>query len=200
MPYQYEIFLSYPRLPMVVKWLDKFFEPLFSQWLREELLAQDPRMKLRIFRDRDIGAGEQWPRIIREAARDSRCAVAILMPSYFASDWCRAEWATFRLRGKEHSRNLLVPVRFHDCLHMSLAEQVFDLSQYTAMAEDTPRWVDFNDQVKDLAAQVAQRVLSAPPYPADPECARWLALEVPDSPSLPPILPSAFDLNDTPED
>lgn len=193
MPYQYEIFLSYPRVPMVVKWLDRFFEPLFTQWLREELLRRDLNMKLRIFRDsRDIGAGERWPRALREAARDSRCALAILMPSYFASDYCRAEWETFRVRGRESKRDLLVPIRFHDCLDHRIAEQVFDLSKYTAMVEDTPRWVEFHDHVRHLAGQVADRIINAPTYPADPECASWLCFDIPEPPSPAPIFPGSL--------
>lgn len=187
MPYQYEIFLSYPRVPMVVKWLDRFFEPLFSQWVREELLARDYRSAPRIFRDsREIGAGEQWPRALRDAARDSMCSVAILLPSYFHSSYCRAEWKTFQVRGQAFKRNLLIPIRFHDCLHLDVAEQIFDLSQYTAMVEDTPRHVEFHELLKTLAAQTADRIASAPDYPSAPECAPWLDFEIPaPSPTIP---------------
>ena len=86
MPYRFEIFLSYPRRPMVVEWLDNF-EPLFSQWLLEELLTRGhplPDRAVRIFRDDQIEAGQDWPRVLRDAARDSCCALAILLPSYDA--------------------------------------------------------------------------------------------------------------------
>jgi hypothetical protein len=174
-----------------VWWLDKFFEPLFRHWLHEELLARGYTLldgELRIFRDsREIGAGEPWPIALREAARDSRCALALLLPSYRESVYCRAEWETFRIRGKEFNRNLLVPVRFHDCLDMATAEQVFDLSMYTAMATDTPKWVEFHDQIKTLATQTAERIVSAPEYPDNPNCAPWLAIDIPGPPPALPI-------------
>ncbi|HEY8211752.1 MAG TPA: toll/interleukin-1 receptor domain-containing protein [Myxococcaceae bacterium] len=203
MPYRYEIFLSYPRLPMVVGWLNAFFEPLFNPYVREELLAlQDnlPGGQLRVFRDqREIGVGERWPRTLREAARDSRCAVAILLPSYFASEYCRAELETFRRRGRKFNRNLVAPIRFHDCLKMPLEEQVFDLSRFTAMVKESERWVEFHDQIKLLAEQVARLVVEAPPYPNDPNDpddpdgsngpngAPWLAADIPEPPGPTPI-------------
>src|SRR5256885_211659 len=105
MPYRYEIFLSYPRLPMVEDWLDRFFEPILSQWLHQELVERQyvfPKGQLQLFRDKTtIGVGERWPQSLREGARDSRCTVAILLPSYFVSDYCRAELETFQIRGKE---------------------------------------------------------------------------------------------------
>jgi hypothetical protein len=192
MPYRYDVFLSYPRLPMVVDWLDRFFEPLFRQWLHEELLARPTHLNdpLPLFRDStEIRAGERWPRILREAARDSRCAVAILTPSYRRSDYCLAEWETFRRRGKEFQRDLLVPIRFHDCLQDHMEEQVFDLSRYTALRKNTLRWVRFHDQVKCLATQVAGRIVSAPMYPDDPECASWLPIDFPQPSPMPPIPP-----------
>src|SRR5262249_1581710 len=133
-------------------------------------------------------AGKSWPRAIREAARDSRCAIAILLPSYFESLYCRAEWETFRLRGREFKRDILIPVRFHDCLQMPIDEQVFDLSTSTAMTEDTPRWVEFHDKIRHLAGQIANRVINAPPYPDNPESGQWLASEVP-APQEPLLIP-----------
>src|SRR6185369_5280955 len=102
----------------------------------------------------------------KEAARDSRCAVAILCPSYFQSEPCLAEFETFRRRGP----GLLVPVRFHDCddwVKRPENPTAFDLGEFTSTARGTARWDLFHDRVKCLAGWVAQAVVKAPPYPVD---------------------------------
>jgi len=49
--------------------------------------------------------------------------------------------------------------------------------------------VEFHDQIKILAEQVARRVVEAPPYPDDPERDPWLAADIPVPPGATPIHP-----------
>ncbi|HYV47199.1 MAG TPA: toll/interleukin-1 receptor domain-containing protein [Myxococcaceae bacterium] len=183
MPYCHELFLSYPNIPLVTDWLDEFLPP-FRQWLRQMLLErryacpdrEDHRSL--IFRDDQIRVGQDWPEVLRRAARDSRCVLAIVLPEYWQSPHCRAEWKTFTVRGP----NLTLPIRFFDSVDELSGRQFFDLSDHTYLLKGTVPWMEFLKQVKELAREVAEAIIEAPPYPEGPHPEHWVALEVPEAP------------------
>jgi hypothetical protein len=55
------------------------------------------------FMDRQIPVGTQWPNHLGEALANCRVFVALISPSYFASDYCGKEWAAFVQRIERYS-------------------------------------------------------------------------------------------------
>jgi len=184
MPYRHELFLSYPNIPLVTDWLDKFL-PHFGDWLRQALLERDHQVPPKenshalIFRDDQIRVGQDWPQVLHNAARDSRCALAVVLPEYWESPYCRAEWDTFTARGP----NLALPVRFWDSDRHLAGKQFFDVSKFTVLLKDTVPWVRFNELVIELAQDVAQAIVDAPPYPTGEFPKTWVALKIPAAPN-----------------
>jgi len=82
----------------------------------------------KIFVDLKIETGSAWPDELRHALKTSRCILAVWSPEYFRSEWCLAEWHTFREREKvanmisnSNSRGLIYPVKFADGDHFPQA-------------------------------------------------------------------------------
>jgi hypothetical protein len=185
MPYRYEVFLSYRRIHIVQVWLKPFLRH-FADWLSEALVEQGyplppKRPVARIcFDDKVVIAGDLWPETLRKAARDSRCAIAIITPTYFLSTVCQAELQTFQARGA----GLVVPVCFHDCTERLKAPDFpvpFDLRRFTSTAPGTKNRALFYERIRDLAGQVARAVIAAPSYPEDgkfPET--WMKWDLPE--------------------
>lgn len=85
----FHLFVSYARADNVNGWVTTLVEKLMEQFTADG--APEP---LRPFFDKDaIRGGDDWESRILTSLRQSRAFLAILSPNYFASDWCRREWA-----------------------------------------------------------------------------------------------------------
>jgi hypothetical protein len=120
MDYDYACFISYKRPPtpsyppgVIPR------KPTKHIWLQlaetfEQKLDQFLNTNVRIFRDEMLQPGVEYPKHISKSLCRSMCMVALVVPEYFESKWCRAEWAameTFELGrlGKE-KQELIIPV------------------------------------------------------------------------------------------
>lgn len=93
MAYEYDIFLSYPRIDPIGSWVEYVFAPELRKWLRAELGERT------VFQDTaDIEPGQRWPQRLADALGRSRLMIAIWCPPYFTSKWCMAELETMRAR------------------------------------------------------------------------------------------------------
>jgi hypothetical protein len=91
--YEYDLFVSYHHGGVVTEWVRAFVDNLVD-WLSMEL-----PYKPRVFLDyRDADIGESFNAQLEKALERSKLLLAILTPAYFASDWCRREWAIFEKR------------------------------------------------------------------------------------------------------
>lgn len=85
---EYDVFLSYARpdgseVADLVRELERLFRSHAGQ-------------PLRMFIDtKDVGVGQHWERRILGALERSAVMIAVLTPSYLASEWCRREWDRF---------------------------------------------------------------------------------------------------------
>lgn len=167
--YVYDVFFSYKRNPMSASWNRWVYDQL-RFWLTEELGGRPAN----IFMDeRDIEAGEIWPKTIQEAIRHSRCLVCVWQPSYFQSSWCVSEWRSFRARegGDAASRtSLIAPLVYHDGEHFpkeAQDTQSCDVSTYASTLRaflEGPKMAEFEDVLKSFSKRVAAMVTNAPPF------------------------------------
>jgi hypothetical protein len=149
-------------------------------WLQEEI----PDREVKLFVDEDnIETGDRWPEKLKEALKRSRCMVPLWSSSYFRSDWCVSEWASFREREKRlqmTSHGLIAPLRFHEGEHFPKEArdvQWTDVARYTSTVPafwTSQRAIELDDLLKVFAGSVARILTSAPPFESD-----WPIVEVP---------------------
>src|SRR5262245_60206696 len=94
--YQHHFFISYSRSGDVPDWLDNHFLPVLTNRL---IAVMDENPK--IFVDKRIETGSDWPEVLANALRRSCYMVAIWTPHYFRSRWCLAEWESMRFRERQ---------------------------------------------------------------------------------------------------
>lgn len=181
--YEYDVFISYKRSPIQNEWLREHFVRLFSEFVRDEIVAETRRAPRSIFFDESqlseearafdiqgIEPGQKWRDELKTALKTSRCLVALWTPSYFLSKWCTAEWQTFQARSQERGKALVVGVSVHDGQSFpadAKAIQFMDLSAYKIIGAGfaaSPKYVDFQEQVMKLAHYVAKAVKDSPDF------------------------------------
>jgi TIR domain-containing protein len=178
--YNYDAFISYRRgATFVGAWVSQFFVESFTAFFTEELGGE-----AKIFWDKDsVEVGATWPRRLNEAVCGSKCLVAVLTPTYFKSDWCRWEWGSFAERTRRVGKHceIIAPIGLHDGEWFpadvkAFQEQDFRKFFMTGGAfRESPLFLDFQVQVKNLATRVAEMVREAPPAPPE----GWPTVEAP---------------------
>src|SRR5882672_3778436 len=168
--YEWDIFLSYKRNTVAQKWIDNHLHPLLEKWLPEHF-PSDWRPK--IFIDRQIEVGKQWPTTLERALVRSRCMLAVWSPPYFSSAWCKAELETMRKRERQTKVGRLVyPLLFADGEHLdSSKEQWRDMKKWN---NDEPSYASTADygglvlQVQEIAQDLYKMARGAPTWKAWP--------------------------------
>lgn len=191
--YKYDVFLSYSNSYPYNEWICECFLPLFEGYLREELGRKD----IKIFLDRyEIRTGDDWRNRLRNSLVYSRCLVGIFTRTYFASEWCRRECAVmlhrerqYQFRSLHNPNGLILGVQAHDgefYPDIVTSIQQSDFRRLVRLGEGfkrTEKYVELQDKIQYLAADVALSARSAPPW--KPE---WLTpdfLDCPDHDLLP---------------
>ena len=142
-------------------------------WLTQEIGDRPASL----FVDEDcIETGDRWPERLRESLKLSRCMICVWSPEYFQSKWCMSEWMSFREREKllnMTSHGLIAPVRFHDGEHFPQEAQKVqwtDVARFTSTLPAfwaSPRALELEDKLKELAICVAKIVRAAPRFDPD---------------------------------
>jgi hypothetical protein len=169
--YEYDVFFSYKRHSLTLEWTREVHKRL-QFWLTQEIGRET-----NLFVDEDcIEAGERWPARLRESLKASRCLVCLWSPAYFQSAWCMSEWRSFRERENRLamvSHGLIVPIRFHDGDHFPQEArdiQWIDVAPYAYTVPafwSSPRALELEDKLKELAQAVASIIRVAPPFVTD---------------------------------
>jgi hypothetical protein len=175
--YQYDIFLSYRRKWPSQEWVQNHFYQRLEGLLGESL-PHSPR----VFLDtREIETGQEWPLVLQEALKGSRCLVSVWSPEYFRSAWCVAELHSMLERerllgyrtGGHAGRRLVYPIVFADGLHFpdyTKAMQYRDLQKWnipdTAFARSR-KILGFHEEMKKVAEELADLILQAPAWQDD---------------------------------
>lgn len=183
MAYMYDVFISYKRDPVHDGWLEQHFVPLFTSWVRQEIAAKCGRPPAKIFFDQTevspqflkfeqtgvlgIEPGQEWQQALSNAIKTSRCMLGLWSPLYFYSNWCLVEWESFNLRAQA----LVKPISIHDGesfpVHARAIQGIPDFAPYVNIGggyRETPRYVEFQDQIRNLARTVALAVRDAPSF------------------------------------
>lgn len=170
--YIYDVFVSYRHDEYARDWIFKHFLPVFRFQLQNGL-GYPPK----IFCDKDIKAGESWPKRLKKALAYSRCLVGIWSPSYFHSAFCRIECSTmlrreqkYGFRKVEKPGGLIFPVVI--CDGQSFPSQLrkiqhVDFRKYMRIGKGfmrTERYVDFQDEVEKWVLDVAEMIFNAPEW------------------------------------
>jgi TIR domain len=165
--YRYDIFLSVKRDDTFGDWLRSHFIPLFFSYLKQDVIVKCHRkFSDYFFYEQTLRPGDPWPDELKDGIRRSRVALALCSPEYFYSDWCLTEFYSFLNRGGK----VLVPVSIYDGEAFPKDArniQSADLSQYVLVGKgfkDTERYIEFQDKLKTLSKDVAERIGAAPDY------------------------------------
>jgi hypothetical protein len=102
--YVFDVFISYRRDPAFETWMTTVVGIL-----RSELGGYLGREAQLFFDVRSIKTGDFWNDDLKSALRTSRCLIPFISLDYFASPWCRAEFATFRSR----PGRVIAPIAVH---------------------------------------------------------------------------------------
>ncbi len=122
---------------------------------------------------REIHTGDQWPEVLKGALRQSRVLVAILTPSYFHSEWCMSEWASFEAREQRVGQNLIVPICISNYPYVESKcggqRQIFNfcrLNEHATNEETRPDAFTRMQKaiIQNVASEVARKIRSAPTY------------------------------------
>jgi hypothetical protein len=194
----YDIFISYPRRPAVLRWVERTLQPM----LQEKLDVAGLGGTASIFRDAEaIEPGDLWKDELAEALARSKVMVAVLCAPYFESAWCTSEWTTAcardaLLRASNPTRpSMIIPVRYNDMddhderrLPQPLRDQVrerqrldlFPFSEVLNPLADTDSATKFRTEIASLCSGPIKRAIeNAPEYSE-----RWPRL-----PAEPPLVP-----------
>jgi len=190
MPYEYDVFLSYPRAGQIRRWVQRVFYPELVEWL-DYNMARKPR----IFIDEEIPTGVQWPPHLKTALLESRCLVAVWATPYFRSRWCLAEWQSMLLREQAididpgHDHGLVYPVVFADGDRFPTPAKTTQhkrgFSRFNTLRpghDESELFQEFRLHIQELCEELALWLNEAPDWQAD-----WPIVE-PDE-QEPPAMP-----------
>ena len=168
--YKYDVFLSSGRQGLVRDWASDQFLPLLLFWLEEEL-----GRKPRVWVDRRK-IGIDLPETRRRILLSSKCLLALLTQSYFASDRCRSEWATFVNRAQrnklEHS-DLVIPIVLSGGETFPTAVQKIQYMDFRDSLivgpafRDSAAYLEFQQRIKELSRILARVIQRVPPFDPD---------------------------------
>ena len=176
--YEFDVFISYRREGNPYKWVKHHFFPRLRDCLADHL-PEEPRL----FIDEAMEVGSVWPDRLEDALRRTRILVPVFSPQYFRSRWCLAEWHSMAAREQLlGQQGLIYPVLFSDSENFpSFARERswHDLKKWNKpdlVFQQTIRWIDFVEEIENVAIKLAQRLAKVPPWKPD-----W-PIERPDPP------------------
>lgn len=171
--YRYDVYVSCSQAGAVGKWLKNHFLEELKDYLPANL-PHEPRLYLR-----EGGGTQSLPGEDQQALRTARCLLAIWSPEYFRCSSCLSEWQTMRARehctgceGAQLGKGLLYPVIFWDGQYFPEAARerpgfaMHDWARSAPAFKLVASYVEFQDAMRRVAAQVAEMVQRAPAWDA----------------------------------
>lgn len=170
MSYEYDIFISYRRCGDWPVWVGDHFLRTLKHCLEVEL------GDVKIFFDRNIEAGKDWPIELGQSLAKSKILVPLLSRQYFSSKWCANEFAMMRKResmfdipSRENSSRLIVPAIIHDGKYLDedvSRIQSINLSDYTNphMPYESILRAEMHETITSWVADIENALDVAPEY------------------------------------
>lgn len=176
MGYEYELFLSYRRSSTVGAWVKNHFYPRLTARLDEIAPGQ-----VRVSCDLEMNSGVAWPAELKRRLGCSGLLLAVWSADYFRSSWCMAEWRSFKEREKmlglfsaRKPTGLVYPVRYadgeyyHPDAQLTQCRKDFSRLNYPDEAfRSSARYMDFDDQIQEMAAELVDALRSVPAWQKD---------------------------------
>lgn len=183
MSYEYDVFVSYKIGKVYGRWVHEVFIDFFKEYLDQSLGRVSE-----IFLDKDsITNGDAWPERIKRSLLTSKCLVAILSPLYFNSPWCKKEISVMLFREERlgyrklnNPSGLISAVTLHDgdrFPEIIGKIQNRDWRNFAIVGkgfENTRRFIEFQDQLKEFADSVAKIVINAPQWENEWISEEWI--------------------------
>jgi hypothetical protein len=173
--YEFDVFISYIRSGNPRDWVHHNFLPRLRNCLADHL-ADEPR----VFVDEEMDRAMNWPLRLENALNHSRIMVAVFSPQYFRSPWCLAELRTmeareqlFGLNSVAQPHGLIYPVLFSDSENFpayARDRSWRDLKVWNrpdVVFQQTVQWIDFHQQVEDMAIELAKLLPRVPDWQPD---------------------------------
>jgi hypothetical protein len=176
MSYEYEIFVSYRRSQTVGQWVKNHLIPRLEA--RIDDVAPSP---VRVSCDFQMAEGVNWPAELKRRVRTSGLLLAIWTASYFRSNWCMAEWQSFRRRemllglfSDEQTQGLVYPICYDDGNHFHPeAKQTQSTKSFARLNypdevfSQSALYLQFDDLVKEMAVELVARLEAIPSWRDD---------------------------------
>ena len=179
--YEHHVFVSYPRRGDVMDWLRNHLFPVLKRRLESEM-AEEPR----VFVDKDIDTGSDWPDFLAHALHRSCCLLTVWSPQFFRSKWCLAEWESMRkreeqlgLRTPENPKGLVYPVVFADgdsfpseAKRIQAQLDLRDFAYPYPQFKEAAKYLDFHDKVGHVAQELVEMLGRTPQWDSEWESYR----------------------------
>lgn len=175
MGYEYEIFVSYRRSVTIGTWVKEHLVPLL-----EARLCEVAEADIRLSCDYRMATGTRWPEELKHRIAASKVLLAIWSADYFRSDWCMAEWQSFRRREEvlglftaSRTDGLVYPIRYADGEYFhpeAKNAQWKDLASLNYPHEAfrlSAKYLDFDEAVQEIAQELVQMLGRVPPWVPD---------------------------------
>ena len=173
MSYEHDIFISYRRSLTVGQWVQNHLVPRLEARLNEVAPAA-----VRVFCDFKMEEGVNWPAELKHQVRNSGLLLTVWSADYFRSNWCMAEWQSFRNRetvlglfSEGHTQGLVYPVRYADGEHfhvdaqLTLCRKDFSSLNYPDdVFRLSAKYLEFDDLVRQMAGELVLRLNAVPPW------------------------------------
>jgi len=187
--YQFDLFISYSRHGSVQKWLLNHFYPKLVDCLADQF-APAPK----VYFDKTMPRGVNWPSHLQYALRHSKIMVQLLTPPYFESPWCMAEWRSMqerqRVLGLANSgtpQGLVYSILYSDSENFPPEGREIAWWDFKEFAHPDPvfqesrDFIHFHRSVADMARDLVQLLKQVPEWQSD-----WPIIEKPDPVLIPP--------------
>ncbi len=174
MGYQYDIFISYRRDELTLKWIQVHFLPLIKLHIKNEL-GREPN----IYIDTQLESGTSWPIALGKALGSSKIIIPLWTKSFLNSVWCTCEIGHMveretktGFRTFEKPGGLIFPTIIHDgeTFPVQLATiQKIEIQDCfnVRMSIDSPKAEILDDKLKPLGKEISEAIEKAPDWQED---------------------------------
>ncbi|HEX4721407.1 MAG TPA: toll/interleukin-1 receptor domain-containing protein [Pseudonocardiaceae bacterium] len=174
--YEFDVFISYSRRGSAQKWLLNHFYPRLQERLADEI-APAPR----VFVDKGMERGVDWPYQLEKALHRSKILVAVLSPPYFTSAWCMAELSNMLAREKflglaspDRPQGLIYPILYADSINFpDIAELKRSWWDFKGLAipdmifQESRDWIPFYRKLTEFAQDLVELLKQVPEWQPD---------------------------------
>nr|WP_314498875.1 TIR domain-containing protein [uncultured Chryseobacterium sp.] len=174
MDYQYDIFISYRRDDLTLKWIETHLVPLLKLHIKMEL-GREPT----IFIDSTLEQGSTWPIELGSALGRSRLIIPLWTKTYLGSVWCTHEISHMIEREKkcgfrtyQKPTGLIFPTIIHDGETLPLYLTTIQKTEIqecfnVRMSIDSPKAEVLDDKLRLMSITIAEAINAAPDWEED---------------------------------